>query len=147
MADRYQWLHRIERLDPVADHEEIYRYDDTALLLAEIAANGYDSPRGKESLRVINRVHGQCRICNDDMRYVLTAFGLPAAPRWVTGAIHGALRARAVAERWLLPARRGSRLAVEPKNRTYPGYPGGLTPADLGAPPPPDDLDPRWLAK
>ena len=31
------------------------RYDDTALLMAEIAAHGYDSPRGKEALRVINR--------------------------------------------------------------------------------------------
>src|SRR5690242_1703453 len=50
------------------------RYDDTALLTAELAAHGYDSPRGKEALRVINRAHGQYAISNDDMLYVLTTF-------------------------------------------------------------------------
>src|ERR1044071_8758878 len=31
------------------------RYDDTALLMAEVAAHGYDSDRGKEALRGSNR--------------------------------------------------------------------------------------------
>jgi len=116
---RLRWLRRIEELDPVADHEEIYRisagyefpwdyqralelalfrtycvpsisvlldatgefrdrpqrrYDDTALLMGELAAHGYDSPRGKEALRVINRMHGRYAIANDDMLYVLSTF-------------------------------------------------------------------------
>jgi hypothetical protein len=116
---RLRWLRRIEELDPVADHEEIYRisagyefpwdytralelalfrtycvpsisallaatgefrdrpqrrYDDTALLMAELAAHGYDSPRGKESLRIINRMHGRYAITNEDMLYVLSTF-------------------------------------------------------------------------
>ena len=50
------------------------RYDDTALLMAEVAAHGYDSPRGKEALRVINRAHGRYAITNDDMLYVLSTF-------------------------------------------------------------------------
>ena len=50
------------------------RYDDTALLMAEIAAHGYDSPRGKEALRVVNRAHGRFPISNDDMLYVLSTF-------------------------------------------------------------------------
>ncbi|MFC7529663.1 oxygenase MpaB family protein [Actinoplanes sp. GCM10030250] len=50
------------------------RYDDTALLMAEVAAHGYDSPRGKEALRVINRGHGRYAISNDDMLYVLSTF-------------------------------------------------------------------------
>ncbi|GAA3754920.1 oxygenase MpaB family protein [Salinactinospora qingdaonensis] len=50
------------------------RYDDTALLMAEIVKHGYDAPRGKESLRSINRMHGQYNISNDDMRYVLSTF-------------------------------------------------------------------------
>src|SRR6478735_3190573 len=33
------------------------RYDDTALLMAELVEHGYDSPRGTESLRNINRMH------------------------------------------------------------------------------------------
>src|SRR5262245_836349 len=101
---RDHWLNRIQELDPVDDHWEIYRisagyefpwdyqrslelalfrtycvpsisrllsltgefrdrpqkrYDDTVLLMAELAAHGYDSERGKEALRVINRAHGR----------------------------------------------------------------------------------------
>jgi hypothetical protein len=280
---RYQWLRRIEQLDPMADHAEIYRisagyefpwdytkalefalfrtycvpsisglldatgefrnrpqkrYDDTSLLMAEMAEHGYDSPRGKEALRAINRMHGRYAIANDDLRYVLStfvyepidwidrfgwrplsgherlaafhyyqgvgrrmgikelftdfdafrefkvdyerrnfrysetnarvgrytmelfagwyprplrpavrvavrglldepilsAFGLVAAPRWVDTAERAALRARAALVRWL-PPRSRSTLAVAPRNRTYPGYPGSRTPADLGADP------------
>jgi hypothetical protein len=119
MRGRDYWLRRIHDLDPVADHQEIYRisagyefpwdyqrslelalfrtycvpsisallsatgefrdrpqkrYDDTALLMAELAAHGYDSERGKQALRVINRAHGQYTIEPDDMRYVLSTF-------------------------------------------------------------------------
>ncbi|WP_327001144.1 DUF2236 domain-containing protein [Dactylosporangium sp. NBC_01737] len=224
------------------------RYDDTALLMTELAAHGYDSVRGREALRVINRAHGRYAIGNDDMLYVLStfiyvpidwierygwrrltghervaayefyravgrrmgirdipdgfaefrrfkldyeaatfrysesnhriarytiglfagwfpaplrpavrlglrtmldapmlaAFGLQPAPRWVSGAARAGLRAWALVVR-LLPARRRSRLGVDPRNRTYPGYPQGYRPSDLGAPPPPADLDPSWL--
>ena len=50
------------------------RYDDTALLMAELVEHGYDSMRGKESLRVINRQHAMYDITNDDMLYVLSTF-------------------------------------------------------------------------
>lgn len=50
------------------------RYDDTALLMAELVEHGSDSPRGKESLRVINRQHARYEITNDDMLYVLSTF-------------------------------------------------------------------------
>jgi len=50
------------------------RYDDTALLMAELTDHGYDSERGREALRVINRAHGRYAISNDDMRYVLSTF-------------------------------------------------------------------------
>jgi len=224
------------------------RYDDTALLMAEIADHGYDSERGREALRVINRAHGRYAISNDDMRYVLstfvyepidwldafgwrplsdaerlaafhfyrevghrmgirdvppdydgfrrlkldferdrfrfsetnhrigtytldllaswypkplrgaarlavrglldeqmlTAFGFAPAPSWLPPVERAALRARAGVVR-LLPPRRTSVLAGASSNRTYPGYPEGYRPSDLGAPPPPADLDPRWL--
>jgi hypothetical protein len=277
---RGYWLNRIQSLDPVADHEEIYRisaghefpwdytralelalfrtycvpsisallsatgefrerpqkrYDDTALLMAELAAHGYDSERGKEALRVINRAHGRYPIAAEDMRYVLstfiyepidwlgrfgwrplsdherlaafhfyrevgrrmgirdvpadidefravkvayeaehftyadtnreigdytlallcgwyprplqpairlgvralldeamrTAFGFEEAPAWVARATRGALRLRASVLKGM-PARTTSRLASDPRNRTYPGYPSGYRPADLG---------------
>ncbi|MFD0203825.1 MULTISPECIES: oxygenase MpaB family protein [Saccharothrix] len=212
------------------------RYDDTALLMAELVEHGYDSPRGREALRVVNRLHGRYEIANDDMRYVLstfifdpidwitrygwrpltdherlgafhfysavglrmgikalpttyasylafkreydethftysdtnraigqytldlfcswypapraltsravlamldepmlTAFGFPPQPAWLTRAADKALRLRAHTIR-LLPPRRTPRLTNDPKNRTYPGYPTGYRPADLGAP-------------
>jgi hypothetical protein len=283
VRDRYRWLRRIEQLDPVRDHLEIYqisagrefpwdyqralelalfrtycvpsisalleatgefrdrpqqRYDDTALLMAELAAHGYDAPRGREALRVINRLHARYDIAAEDMRYVLStfvfepvdwldrfgwrplseherlagfhfyrevgarmgirdipsgyaefrrfkaeyettafryaesnrrlggytldlmmswyprplrpavdlavrglldpsvlaAFGLAPAPRWVSAAARAGLRARAAAVRTLLPPRTRSRIAVDPHNRSYPGYPAGYRPVDLGAP-------------
>ena len=292
---RQGWLQRIEQLDPVDDHQEIYRisagyefpwdytralelalfrtycvpsisalleatgefrrrpqrrYDDTALLMSELAEHGYDSERGRESLRVINRVHRRYVISNDDFRYVLAtfvfepidwidrfgrrrlseaerlagfhfyrqvglrmgitglpaemaefrrfkenyerdtfcwtetnqrvgtytlellcswypaavrplvrtavrglldepmlaAFGFPATSPWFSRAEHLGLRTRAaVAGR--LPARRTSALRDQAKNRSYPGYPAGYRPADLGAPEPPPDLDPKWLSQ
>ena len=96
---RYDILHRIEQLDPIKDHVEIYRllvcyefpwdyirslevalyrtycvpsisalldqtgelvyrtqkrYDDTAILIAEWPAFGYDSERGRAALRRMN---------------------------------------------------------------------------------------------
>lgn len=50
------------------------RYDDTAVLMAELVEHGYDSPRGREALRVVNRQHGRYAISNDDMLYVLSTF-------------------------------------------------------------------------
>lgn len=289
---RDRWLRRIEELDPVTDHWEIYRisvahefpwdyrralelalfrtycvpsisalldatgefrtrpqqrYDDTALLMAEMVEHGYDSERGREALRVVNKVHGRYAISDDDMRYVLStfvfdpidwidrfgwrrlsgnerlagfhyylevgrrmgirdvpgdfdefrafktayerdrfvyretnervgnatvnlfcswvpaplrplarlsvyglldddvrrAFGFPAAPGWLTRTEVVALRARAAVVRLLPPRRNSALLGV--RSRSYPGYPDGYRPADLGAPAPPADLDPRWL--
>ncbi|MGW0177579.1 oxygenase MpaB family protein [Rhodococcus sp. NPDC003322] len=278
---RYGWLHRIETLDPVRDHQEIHRitagfefpwdytralefalfrtycvpsiaellkrtgefenrpqkrYDDTSLLMAELLEHGYDSPRGKESLRVVNRMHGKYDISNDDMLYVLTtfiyepldwierygwrplhpnerlaafhfyrevgsrmgirdiptdfqdlhhfkmayerahfrntpdvhavgvytrdlfcswfprplqpvvavgvsamldpmmlsAFGFRAAPGWMRVVADRALDARARALRFF-PPRSTSTITRESGNRTYPGYPAGYRPGDLGA--------------
>lgn len=50
------------------------RYDDTALLMGELVESGYDSPRGREALRVVNRQHARWDISNDDMLYVLSTF-------------------------------------------------------------------------
>lgn len=282
MHNRYRWLRQIERMDPVRDHQAIYRisagcefpwdyqralelalfrtycvpsisalldatgefrerpqkrYDDTKLLMAEVMEHGYDSPRGREALRVINRLHGRYPITQDDLRYVLStfvyepiewlgqygwrplseheklaafnffrevgtrmgirgvptdydefrrfkadyeatrfrfaesnrrvggytlglmrrwyprplrpavdlavrslleppvldAFGLAPAPGWLAVAVRAGLRARAIVIRTLLPPRQHSRLAVDPDNRTYPGYPTGYRPKDLGA--------------
>ncbi|PAY22395.1 hypothetical protein CEY15_13495 [Dietzia natronolimnaea] len=212
------------------------RYDDTALLMVELVEHGYDSPRGKEALRVIDRQHARYEITNDDMLYVLStfiyeplewidaigwrrlhpherlaafhfyrgvgqrmkiadipedigefrrwrddyeartfrydrnneligtytldlmcswypeavrpavrkvvlslvdddmtrAFGFPWQPPGRRRAAYAALRARSAVVRWL-PVRRRALGSSATENRTYPGYPNGYRPADLGA--------------
>lgn len=116
---RYDILYRIEQLDPIKDHVEIYRlvvcyefpwdyirslevalyrtycvssisalldktgelvyrtqkrYDDTAILVAEWSAFGYDSERGRAALRRMNRIHHHYNITNEDFLYVLSTF-------------------------------------------------------------------------
>lgn len=50
------------------------RYDDTDMILSEIVEHGYDSERGKEALKNMNRMHGASHISNDLMLYVLSTF-------------------------------------------------------------------------
>jgi hypothetical protein len=58
------------------------RYDDTALLVAEMCKWGYDSSRGREALERINWAHGHFKIANDDFLYVLSTF-IYEPVRWI----------------------------------------------------------------
>jgi hypothetical protein len=58
------------------------RYDDTAILIAEMCEWGYESGRGKEALERINWAHGHYRIANDDFLYVLSTFVFEPI-RWI----------------------------------------------------------------
>lgn len=42
------------------------RYDDTALIIAEIAENGYDSERGRAAIRRMNQIYHHFPISNGD---------------------------------------------------------------------------------
>lgn len=46
---------------------------DTGLIMYEIIANGFDHPRSREMIKLLNRVHKPWPISNDDYRYVLAA--------------------------------------------------------------------------
>ncbi len=50
------------------------RYDDTAIIVAELTSYGYDSERGRAALRRMNRIHKHFPISNDDYLYVLSVF-------------------------------------------------------------------------
>ncbi|QQA41805.1 oxygenase MpaB family protein [Pelagovum pacificum] len=58
------------------------RYDDTELLLAEVAENGLGSDRGRAAVDRMNDMHGRYRIANADMVYVLSTFVLEPV-RWL----------------------------------------------------------------
>jgi hypothetical protein len=62
-------------------HRSQKRYDDTALILAEILENGYDHPRGRAALKRMNRQHHRYPIPNDEYVYTLSTFVLEPV-RW-----------------------------------------------------------------
>ncbi len=63
----------LDRTGQFRDHGQ-RRFDDTALLIAELVENGYDSPRGRLALRMMNHMHRPHHIRNGDMLYVLSTF-------------------------------------------------------------------------
>ena len=58
------------------------RYDDTALLIAEMCEWGYQEGRGKQALERMNWAHGHFTIANDDFLYVLSTFIFEPV-RWI----------------------------------------------------------------
>lgn len=58
------------------------RYDDTALILAEILENGFDSERGQAALARMNEMHGRFPIANRDFFYGLSTFVFEPV-RWI----------------------------------------------------------------
>jgi hypothetical protein len=58
------------------------RYDDTALIVAELVRLGPDTPRGQAVIQRLNRIHGAYTIRQSDYAYVLSGF--VAEPiRWI----------------------------------------------------------------
>ena len=55
-------------------HRPQKRYDDTALIVAELVKYGYDSDRGSAALQRMNRIHAHFEIDNRDYLYVLSTF-------------------------------------------------------------------------
>jgi hypothetical protein len=58
------------------------RYDDTAILVAEMCEWGYEQGRGREALERMNWAHGHYKIANEDFLYVLSTFIFEPV-RWV----------------------------------------------------------------
>jgi hypothetical protein len=58
------------------------RYDDTAILVAEMCEWGFEEGRGREALERMNWAHSHFRIANDDFLYVLSTFVYEPV-RWI----------------------------------------------------------------
>lgn len=63
-------------------HRTQQRYDDTALIVAEMCEWGYDSGRGREALERMNFIHGHFKISNADYLFVLSTF-IYEPIRWI----------------------------------------------------------------
>src|SRR5262249_11729489 len=55
-------------------HRAQKRYDDTDIIISEMLEWGYDSDRGKRTLRRMNQPPGRFDIANEDFLYVLSPF-------------------------------------------------------------------------
>ena len=60
----------------------VKRAYDTGLVMYELIANGFDDPRGREMVRLLNRAHRPWPITDEDYRYVLAAF-IVVPIRWI----------------------------------------------------------------
>ena len=56
------------------EHHGQKRYDDTTLMLAGIAEQGYESDYGRKAIARMNVLHGRWAIKNEDFLYVLSTF-------------------------------------------------------------------------
>src|SRR6476620_5677715 len=55
---------------------------DTGLVMYELITHGFDHPRGREMVRLLNRVHRPWPISDEDYLYVLAAFTVVPL-RWI----------------------------------------------------------------
>ena len=55
---------------------------DTGLVMYELISHGFDHPRGREMVRLLNRVHRPWPITDEDYRYVIAAFTVVPL-RWI----------------------------------------------------------------
>jgi hypothetical protein len=65
------------------EDDGIKRYDDTLFFQEEAVAEGVDSPRAKQAVDRLNRIHGHYNIPNDEFQYVL-ATTLVGPVRWIS---------------------------------------------------------------
>lgn len=63
-------------------HRTQRRYDDTAIIVAEMCEWGYESGRGREALERMNQIHRRFKISNEDYLYVLSTF-IYEPVRWI----------------------------------------------------------------
>ena len=55
---------------------------DTGLVMYELISHGFNHPRGREMVRLLNRVHRPWPILDEDYRYVIAAFTVVPI-RWI----------------------------------------------------------------
>ncbi|MFD7533410.1 MULTISPECIES: oxygenase MpaB family protein [unclassified Streptomyces] len=97
------------------------RYDDTVLIGYEMAADGFDSERGRAAARHLNRIHGKYRIPNDDFRYVL-ATTVVGPKRWIDRFGWRPLCTQEVQALVEAGRRTGAMMGIEGVPDTYEGF-------------------------
>ena len=103
------------------EHDGVKRYDDTLLIGEEASADGLDSPRGRATVRRLNRIHGHYDIPNDEFAYVL-ATTIVGPVRWIDEFGWRALDPVELEAFALFTTRFGELMGIRGLPTTYEGY-------------------------
>lgn len=97
------------------------RYDDTVLIGQEVAVDGIDSPRARDTVRHLNRIHGHYGIPNHEFRYVL-ATTLVGPKRFIDRYGYRRLHPHEVAAMARVTTRLGELMGIKDLPSTYDEY-------------------------
>jgi hypothetical protein len=103
------------------EHDGVKRYDDTLLVAEEATVEGIDSPRGRASLRRLNRIHGHYDIPEHEFHYVL-ATTVVGPVEWIRAFGWRDLEPVELAALALLTTRFGELMGLKGLPTTYDGY-------------------------
>ena len=97
------------------------RYDDTILLGFEATAETLDSPRGREAMRLLNRIHARYDISNHELLYVL-ATTIVGPRRWIDRFGWRPLHPHEVEAMSRVTTRFGELMGIKGLPTSYDGY-------------------------
>lgn len=97
------------------------RYDDTVLVAEEIARDGIDSIRAKDTVRQLNQIHGHYGIPNHEFRYVL-ATTLVGPVRFINSYGYRRLVPNELAAMAQVTTRLGRLMGIKDLPETYADY-------------------------
>jgi hypothetical protein len=97
------------------------RYDDTVLVAEEIARDGIDSPRARDTVRQLNQIHGHYGIPNHEFRYVL-ATTLVGPVRFINSYGYRRLVPQELAAMTEVTTRLGRLMGIKDLPATYAEY-------------------------
>jgi uncharacterized protein (DUF2236 family) len=103
------------------EHDGQKRYDDTVLIGYEAVVDGADSPRARETVRHLNRIHGHYGIPNREFRYVL-ATTLVGPKRFIDRYGYRPLHPHEVEAMTRVTSRLGQLMGIKGLPATYADY-------------------------
>ena len=111
------------RLDQSSEFERHgqKRYDDTILISFEATVESLESPRGRDAMRHLNRIHGKHDIPNDEFIYVL-ATTIVGPKRWIDRFGWRALHPHEVEAMKLMATRFGELMGIKGLPSSYDDY-------------------------
>ena len=103
------------------EHHGIKRYDDTLLIGEEATVEGINSPRARDAVRRLNKIHGHYDIPDDEFAFVL-ATTIVGPVRWINEFGWRPLDLKEMAALTKVTTRFGELMGLKGLPTTYDGY-------------------------